>query len=88
MSAIDLLSRVLPILREEARSLIECCSTLRQEADGEYEPLPGTCDPDATVDIVSRLKLIRDIEVVVGKKFFGPQWLDDMIFYGIDGRPA
>lgn len=88
MSNVELLMRALLILREDVQSLIECCSTLRQTGEDEFEPAPGTLDPDSIDDVAQRLQLVRDIEAVTGKRSIGPIWLDDMIFYGSNGRPA
>jgi hypothetical protein len=88
MSEFDtLLQRAMPILRNDARSLIECCFTL-QVTGTDFVPVAGTCEPDDVADIEERLQLIRDIERAIGKKWIGPQWFDEMIFYGLAGRPV
>lgn len=51
-AAIDAARLALPILERDRRSLVECSSTL-VAADGGFEPVPGTLDPEAVEDVAA-----------------------------------
>lgn len=90
MGNFELLVRCLPIVREQVCALIECASKLSIVRTGDLElisPVPGSIPPDDLPEVEEALALVRDIEAVVGKKWIGPQWFDDMVFYGVGGRP-
>ncbi len=73
------LSLCLPLLREEAHSLVECCAVLEHDEDGEITPrLP--LERDDAAYLAPRLAAIRAAEALVGRPEDGcPAWLDTLI---------
>lgn len=75
----DLLERALPIVVNEAICTIEGCSEIRANSD-DFEPVPGTCDPEQIARVEDLLDLIREVEAEIGPTAEPePQWFEGLL---------